>query len=284
MDHLASRMLEETVKGVHIFVIAPPHVSWQRYEFAKNASAFVWNDGPPHAHDCCCFALFSNGNIQNQYELLVAISKFMTRHRIPLYASASDDTLLMINSDGSKYKVPGPGLFLNCLSQLLPPSEKHLVVPLGKGQDETLATAAIAMLRRQGFDSRNANVYFVGDRLNTDVRAALQIGGTAVHVQTGCHGVDNYGDFPMDSPHVTANDVSEVSTLLARKGAGRIHDVVRDTLVTHVIRFGEAFSAIRWLPRFRLSTFAYHHGGHRVFRITCIVSERFKSWCIEHFL
>lgn len=242
LDHLAAALKKKTDAGVHVFVIAPStaHDAWRKHEFAKNASPYSGAEDT-YFPESYCFALFSDGNIANFYALLVQISQRMTHDQVCLYASSADDTLMVADEDGNNFKTPGPGLFLLCLSKLLPRSFRHLIVPLGKGNDKTLAEYAISMLQQQGFRGRNSDVYFVGDRLNTDVRAALQIGCTAVHVQSGCHSVDHYPEFPFDSPHVIATDISDMSRILGRKGTGRLHDVLRDTIVTkcHQVRRGD---------------------------------------------
>jgi HAD superfamily hydrolase (TIGR01450 family) len=262
LDHLATVLHMKTHTGFHVFVIASNN-AWYKHEFAKNASLYSGEETCfPRLY---CFALFSDGNIANYYALLVRISQRMTRDNVCLYATSADDTLMMVDDDGNDFRTPGPGLFLLCLSQLLSESARKLIVPLGKGCDKTLAEYAVSMLQDQGFDGPNSDVYFVGDRLNTDVRAALQIGCIAVHVQSGCHNVDHYPDFPFDSPHVIATDISDMSRLLARNGAGRFHDVVRDTIVTkcHQARRGDlgttlasTMSAMNWrLPPRRASSF-----------------------------
>ena len=230
LDHLAAEMQKKTACGFHVCVIASEtNVAWRQHEFAKRASLFTTAGEIEMPY---CFALFSDGNVAFYYDVLVEVSRQMTRDRVHLFASSADEALAMVAKNGESYRVPGPGLFLHCLSQLLPESDRHLIVPLGKGNDKTLAEHAISMLQGQGFAGRNSDVFFVGDRLNTDVRAALQIGGTAVHVQSGCHKAQHYADFPSDSPHVVATDVSDLSLILARKGAGRLHDIFRDSLVT----------------------------------------------------
>lgn len=251
MANLASFLHDEVKLGrLDEILVVSKATAWREYPFSSHARAF----DPSASHDGSvrrCIALFSDGSIDAYADTVTAMAVLVREDCIPLYASSDDDTVTRVaRHRGVELAVmaPGPGLILEAVRTLLPKDRHALIRSFGKGTDVAMAEKAILLLReRCGFTGKDSDVHFIGDRLNADIRAALQIGGVGVHVESGCHTERHYPRFPMDRPHVVASTLTDLGSLFDCSVYERLRNTVHNSLctVSHRIRRGDLGSTLR---------------------------------------
>lgn len=148
-----------------------------------------------------CIALLSDGNVPNYYENLKEISELMNEG-VSFCASSEDDTIMKVK-ENKILKCPGPGMFIQLLKQL---SEKKIRC-FGKGSSECMSVKALQLIKEFGFKGRNDNIWFVGDRCDTDIRAGKNQGVKTCLVESGCHQESDIDD---DIPDAIACSILDI--------------------------------------------------------------------------
>lgn len=128
----------------------------------------------------------------------------------------SDDESNIINVEGRKHIVPGPGAILSAIRSTVKIAFE--VKTFGKASDNGLFHDAILLLREQGFVGTTREVIVVGDRLDTDIRAGNISRMTTMLVESGCHSEKDIPKFATkDKPRYIAASVIELLELLNEK-------------------------------------------------------------------
>ena len=208
------------------YTILAPHERWTEYGLDDACRAHRLGDagGPSE-----CIVFLSDGRVPGDWFDTVGDVARRINAGAHLFASSNDDTLL--TSEG--HRRVGPGMFLLCVSRLLDAEARARVQAFGKGSDVSMSEAALRKLRGLGFHGRSSDVYFIGDRLNTDIRAAHMVGSIGVHVLSGCHAPPHDAEFPDDSPHVRADAVDALTTHFQERNEARLfYRYVRDRVFT----------------------------------------------------
>lgn len=245
--HTALDNMSETIDHLwqtgdvnEITVIAPArNQAWKDLPMSKFATSFCAKRRlPPNPKRV--IAVLSDGKFDEDYHTLLTSVCDEIHRGSRLFVTSDDDTLIEWRH-GVMSRKPGPGMFVRNLLTLIGPEMERQIKVFGKGKDSSMPKAALRKLKDQGFIGTHRSVYFIGDRLDADIRAAFQVGCIAVHVESGCHTSSAYDDFPEDVPHVAASSVFEVSQMFqALSFSNRLHDSVRDNIVTttQLIRSG----------------------------------------------
>lgn len=239
LDDIVSRDEMDT-----IYVIAPQRNSaWRGFKFATRAVEY-----DPTLHGTLrgprvCIAFLSDGKVDGDYQLLCAYVAASISCDVPLYITSDDDTITLSHSN-NVMACPGPGMFVRNVSSLLRSVDRshNLIRFFGKGSDPMMPIKAVQLLNAMGYEGPRELIHFIGDRLDADVRAAFQVGSTAVHVESGCHSPSLYGSFPNDVPHIVARDVRELVDMFDLvDDVSKIRNFIRDRMfsASHRIRRGD---------------------------------------------
>lgn len=230
-----------------IHVIAPQrNTAWRKFFFSERAVEY-----DPFVHgvlsgERSCIAFLSDGKLDGDYQMTCGCVAASLARGARLFVTSDDDTITSLapNRTGAVVKTPGPGVFARNVASLLKgetsTEARGRIRFFGKGTDPMMPLKALDILKEIGYDGPREMVHFVGDRLDADVRAAFQVGSTAVHVETGCHSPSRYRSFPDDVPHIAARNVKELVELF---------DIVSDvtTLRNHIR--DRVFSATKSIRR-----------------------------------
>lgn len=202
MDYMCDTLSEEfSIIWDTILVVAPNELWKEKLRIGTDLS--TWDKSvDTFTPEKTCIALFSDGNVPDYYENLRKISELMNEG-VSFCASSEDETLVKMK-EGKIIKCPGPGMFINILKKL---TSQDKVRCFGKGSSECMSVKALQMIKTQGFNGWNNNIWFVGDRCDTDIRAGKNQGVNTCLVESGCH---TESDIHCDIPDAIASSISDL--------------------------------------------------------------------------
>tara|TARA_A100001015_G_scaffold197774_1_gene220614 strand:+ start:1196 stop:2260 length:1065 start_codon:yes stop_codon:yes gene_type:complete len=207
MDYMCDTLSEEFSNDIWdtILVIAPNELWKNKLKIGTDFSTWKkpYHTFTPHK---TCIALFSDGNVPNYYENLKRISELID-DGVSFCASSEDETLVKMK-EGKVLKCPGPGMFINILKKL---TSQDKLRCFGKGSSECMSVKALQMIKSQDFYMNkgwnNHQIWFVGDRCDTDIRAGKNQGVKTCLVESGCH---KESDINYDVPDAIASSISDL--------------------------------------------------------------------------
>ena len=109
--------------------------------------------------------------------------------------------------------MPGPGMFVEMLKQSMPPLASARCFCCGKGGNvgrKFMIDRAVRMLQEAGHSGERDSILVVGDRFDTDVRAAVLAGLKSCLLDTGAHARDMASSFPTDIPTYWCPSIREL--------------------------------------------------------------------------
>jgi len=160
---------------------------------------------------------FHDGRIASDrwsYELIHAMTILLTFGAEFIY-TATDPVNPSIDAryPGEVFPMPGPGMFVKMLEQSMPPLSSARCFCCGKGGNvgrEFMIDRAVHMLQEQGHSGERDSIMVVGDRFDTDVRAAVLAGIKSCLLDTGAHTREMSDAFPTDIPSYWCNSIAEL--------------------------------------------------------------------------
>ena len=202
MDYMCDTLNEESSNNIWdtILVVASNELWKEKLKIGEDFS--TWTKPLNFTPSKTCIALFSDGNVPDYYENLKKISELMNEG-VSFCATSEDETLVKMK-EGKIIKCPGPGMFINILKKLTTQDKLRC---FGKGSSECMSVKALQMIKKQGFDGWNHNIWFVGDRCDTDIRAGRNQGVKTCLVESGCH---KEADINYDVPDAIACSISDL--------------------------------------------------------------------------
>lgn len=255
--------------------------TWGIRTYLSESEATTWAAAAAATRaDTVFVALFSDGRIAEHVDPstgeagwadwsfdIIKKASFLLAHGASLVVTAEDpyNPSLDERYPGHVFPLPGPGMFSAMFRALMYPVSSDKIVVVGKGGSSGLLMAeALDRLKAQGHDGDRSTVLLIGDRFDTDVKAASIAGIRSCLVETGAHhrGLQPYYDLyqadyvcpsintlvPSRARRYThielhedtnAESRSQSSQLLAQENLGqprKIPHVVRVPSTPHILR------------------------------------------------
>jgi ribonucleotide monophosphatase NagD (HAD superfamily) len=152
-------------------------------------------DDAHHASSGC-----TNYHSDWNFELVKKCS-FLLVHGAKMIYTADDSFNPSFDPDhpGMMFPMPGPGMFARMLRYAMPPSAEDSFACAGKGGShgaEFMMGRAIEMLKTQGHSGDLSTIAMVGDRFDTDMKAAASVGVRGILVESGVNMAHQQQFFP----------------------------------------------------------------------------------------
>lgn len=128
-----------------------------------------------------CIAIFSDGYIENYYDVLQSVANYAFRGA-HIWITSQDSTLMKQVNDIKVLQV-GPGAFVSALKCMVPNAN---IKTFGKGANTNSIDSIVAQLVKQGFRGSLSDIIMLGDRFYTDMKFGISNHTRTLLVESGC--------------------------------------------------------------------------------------------------